>query len=169
MHDVTRAYVKKLRRPVGPTLVNCMLYVVTGTVLRGALVALHGIQKSFATGDIVIVKKQVKSRDDNPAKQMISTRGPYRVLEPAEQQGSYYLQHIPFMQGLGKRGKHVKESAAWMEKLPSTLVIHKRANGIDSRLASLETPAVRNPLEKFLQIHQYRTYWSLDDEQYAFD
>jgi hypothetical protein len=88
--------------------------------------------RSFAPGDIAIVKQQVKSRDSNPAKQMIATGGPYQILKSTENQGSYYLQlkstenqgsyylqRSPFLQGLGKKGKRVKESTARMEKLPS--------------------------------------------------
>lgn len=125
--------------------------------------------KTFAPGDIVQVQKQVQTRDGVPAKQMMRTRGPYRVIEPtAENPNSYWVQRIPFIQGLGKKGKRTKESAARMEKLPSTLVIHKRTDGTDSRLASLDTPAVTNPLEQYLRIHQFGTYKKADDDSFAF-
>ena len=37
-----------------------------------------------------------------------------------------------------------------MELLPSTLILHKCADGADTRLASLRSPLVTNPLEKWL-------------------
>ena len=114
--------------------------------------------KQFAPGDIVQVRKQVNTKDGIPAKQVMKARGPYRVIEPTlVNPNSYWVQRIPFIRHLGKKGKRTKESAARMEKLPSTLVIHRRTDGIDSRLAALETPVVPNPLEKYLRIHQYGT------------
>ena len=56
-----------------------------------------------------------------------------------------------------------------MEKLPSTLVIHKRADGIDTRLASLEEQMVMNPLEKYLNIHRFGTFKKSDHYDFAFD
>ena len=126
--------------------------------------------KIFSPGDLVIVKKQVQTREGVPAKLTMKARGPYRVLERIGDTGSYYIQRIPFMQNLGRRGKRIKESAARMEKLPSTMVIHHQVDGPDSRFATLEYPFVPNPLEKHLRIHKHGTYEKTGQEQpFAYD
>jgi len=69
--------------------------------------------KTFAPGDIVQVKKQLQSKDGVPAKQMMQAWGPYQVIElTAENPNSYWVQRMPFIRGLGKRGRRMKESAA---------------------------------------------------------
>ena len=105
----------------------------------------------FEPGDLVIVRKQVKSRtsDGISAKLLFRAKGPYRVVGPAHQ-GSYRLLRLPFAEGLGRPGRIVKEAAFRMERLPSTLILHKCADGADTRLASLRSPLVANPLEKWL-------------------
>ena len=106
---------------------------------------------TFAAGDLVIVRKQVQSNSDRgiAGKIVFKSRGPYRVLEPANP-GSYWIQKLPFLDGLGSTGRRVKESAARMERIPSTLVIHKRPDGADTRLASMRHPLVNNPVQKWL-------------------
>ena len=42
------------------------------------------------------------------------------------------------------------ESAIQMEKLPLTMVIHKRMDTMDTKLATMKEPLVHNPLEKNL-------------------
>ncbi len=80
---------------------------------------------------------------------MFKSRGPYRVLEPANP-GSYIIQKLPFLDNLGSMGRRIKESAARMERNPSTLVIHKRPDGADTRMASMRHPLVNNPVQKWL-------------------
>jgi hypothetical protein len=46
--------------------------------------------------------------------------------------------------------RQVKESAARMERIPSTLVIHKRPDGVDTRMVSMRHPLVNNPVQKWL-------------------
>ncbi len=108
-------------------------------------------ERTFAAGDLVIVRKQVQSNSDRgiAGKIVFKSRGPYRVLEPANP-GSYWIQKLPFLDGLGSTGRRVKESAARMERIPSTLVIHKRPDGADTRLASMRHPLVNNPVQKWL-------------------
>ena len=108
-------------------------------------------ERKFAAGDLVIVRKQVKSNADRgiAGKIVFKSRGPYRVLEPANP-GSYIIPKLPFLDNLGSMGRRVKESAARMERIPSTLVIHKRPDGADTRMASMRHPLVNNPVQKWL-------------------
>ena len=39
-----------------------------------------------------------------------------------------------------------------MEKIPSTLVLHKRTDGVDTRLASICSPLAPSPLERWLGV-----------------
>jgi hypothetical protein len=107
---------------------------------------------SVAPGDIVIVRKQVKSDAAKgiSVKILFRTKGPYRVIEQVTP-SSYHLQKLPFLQGLGIQGKIRKESAARMTRLPSTLVIHKRANGVDTRFSQLNGPFEQMPIQKWLR------------------
>jgi hypothetical protein len=108
-------------------------------------------KRTFTAGDLVIVQKQVKSNVDRgiAGKIVFKSRGPYRVLEQANP-GSYWIQKLPFLDGLGSTGRRVKESAARMERTPSTLVVHKRPDGADPRMASMRHPLVNNPVQKWL-------------------
>ena len=87
---------------------------------------------------MVIVRKQVQSKAAAgvAAKIQFKAKRPYRVVEPARW-GSYKLQKLPFCQGLGCQGCIIKESAARMEKILSTLVIRKKTDGVDAHLATL--------------------------------
>jgi hypothetical protein len=110
----------------------------------------HKTKRIFQPGDIVIVRKQVNSKaaEGKPAKLTLRAKGPYRVLEEAGE-NLYYVQRIPAIQSLTKRtGKRRKELAMRMEKLPSSLVIHKRVDTMDTRLTQLDGQLVNNPLEK---------------------
>jgi len=92
----------------------------------------------FDVGDLVVVRKQVQSNKEKgiSAKLIFRAKGPYRVVGKATS-CSYWLQRLPFLQGLGHPGRLIKESAARMEKLPSTLILHKRVDGIDTRFAAM--------------------------------
>ena len=127
--------------------------------------------KTFTPGELVIVRKQVKTNADagEPAKLMIRARGPYRVLEEIRP-GTYKIQKLPFAQGLGRRGKPYKESSARMEKLPSTITLHKNADGLDTRLATYANAAVPCPLEKTLGIVDFGRYSiAPPDRLFAYD
>jgi hypothetical protein len=108
-------------------------------------------ERTFAAGNLVIVRKQVQSNTNRgiAGEIVFKSRGPHQVLEPANP-GSYWIQKLPFLDGLGSTGRRVKESAARMERTPSTLVIHKRPDGADTRLASMRHPLVNNPVQKRL-------------------
>jgi len=130
--------------------------------------------KIFKPGDITIARKQVQTRDGIPAKLTFRMKGPYRVLERIKDEegndsSSYWIQRIPFLQGLGRKGKRIKESAARMEKLPSELIIQRPIDGVDTRMATLESPFVPNPLEKYLRIHRFGKYKRTDDANFAYD
>jgi hypothetical protein len=113
-------------------------------------------EKQFSPGDIVIVRKQVTSGDSyGPAKLRLRARGPYRVLEEVDGGGSYRIQRMPFGNNNGHKGKPYKESAARMESLPSTLVLHKLTDGIDTRFATYDHQVIPHALENIIGIHEF--------------
>jgi hypothetical protein len=126
----------------------------------------------FSPGDIVIVRKQVKSDASAgvSAKLIFRSKGPYRVMERIGETHSYRLQKLPFLEGMGVPGRLVKENAARMEKLPSTLILHKRADGADSRFAAMHRDLAKAPLSKWLGVPRYGSYQVADDEDpWAFE
>ena len=121
--------------------------------------------KTFAPGDLVVIKKQVQTtQEKGPAKARMNARGPYRILEECKP-GTYKLQKLPGVQGAGRRGKVMKESAARLTKIPSTLVIHKPTAGIDTRLATYRHAIVDNPLENILGLHEPGRYQQAEPGQ----
>mmetsp|Transcript_42016 Transcript_42016/g.101246 ORF Transcript_42016/g.101246 Transcript_42016/m.101246 type:complete len:204 (-) Transcript_42016:185-796(-) len=102
----------------------------------------------FTQGDIVMVQKQVQSNASEgiPAKLVLKAKGPYRVIEKASED-SYYLQKIPGTSTMlrTKGSKPTKESAFRMHKIPSTIVIHKRVDTPDTRLASMRQMLSHSP------------------------
>mmetsp|Transcript_42013 Transcript_42013/g.101240 ORF Transcript_42013/g.101240 Transcript_42013/m.101240 type:complete len:234 (-) Transcript_42013:185-886(-) len=105
-------------------------------------------QRTFTQGDIVMVQKQVQSNASEgiPAKLVLKAKGPYRVIEKASED-SYYLQKIPGTSTMlrTKGSKPTKESAFRMHKIPSTIVIHKRVDTPDTRLASMRQMLSHSP------------------------
>jgi hypothetical protein len=131
----------------------------------------HKTKRIFQPGDIVIVRKQVNSKaaEGRPAKLTLRARGPYRILEAAGE-NAYWIQKLPAIQAVTtKLGKRQKELAMRMEKLPSTIVIHKRVDTLDSRLAQMEGPLANNPLERNLGFFDFGKYTiAPDSEDFAF-
>ena len=129
-------------------------------------------QKTFNIGDLVIVRKQIKSdaKEGIPSKMVIAKyKGPFRVVDQIGDR-SYMLQKLPIFQGQGKPGKPRKHAGALMEKIPSTLIVNKRVNSVDTRLAALEKPLVHNLLEQSLGFYQYGRYVQAPPEsEFAFD
>ena len=78
----------------------------------------------------MVVRKQVKSsiKDGISQKLVFKTKGPYIVIDKAAPI-SYWLQRLLFCEGLGISGRKVKESAARMENIPSTMVLHNHVDG----------------------------------------
>jgi hypothetical protein len=128
-------------------------------------------KRTFQPGDLVLVRKQVNSKGDEgkPAKLTLRAKGPYRILKPAGE-NSYYVQKIPAIQNVNKRpGKRHKELAMRMEKLPSSLVVHKRVDTTDTRFAQMEGQLAANPLEKNLGFFDFGKYTKApDDADFAF-
>jgi hypothetical protein len=125
----------------------------------------------FEPGDLVIVRKQVQSKaaEGISAKLRFRAKGPYRVIGPAHQ-GSYQLIRLPFAEGLGRPGRVIKEAAFRMEKLPSTLILHKCADGADTRFAAARQPLSRSPLEKWLGALDNGAYrQAAPDRNFAFE
>ena len=66
----------------------------------------------------------------------------------------------------------MKENVARMERIPATLVLYKRTDGFDTRLASLQSPLVQSPLANRLgetEPGRYRRATGTDGEQWAFE
>jgi len=71
---------------------------------------------------------------------------------------------------MGVPGRRVKENAARMEKLPSTLILHKRADGAVSRFAAMHRDLTKAPLSKWLGVPRYGSYQKADAEDpWAFE
>jgi hypothetical protein len=70
-------------------------------------------ERTFAAGDLVIVRKQVKWNAYRGiwGKIVFKSWGPYCALEQAIS-GSYWIQKLRLLDGLGSTGQQVKESAA---------------------------------------------------------
>ena len=65
--------------------------------------------------------------------------------------------------------KEIKEASIRIEKLPSRLVLHKRVDTPDTRLAQAHQILSRNPLEKTLGLPDFGTYkQAAPDSEYAF-
>ena len=131
-------------------------------------------QRRFQPGDLVIVRKQVRSSASKgaPAKLQMRARGPYRVLGVApESIDSYILQKLSGERHLigNYQPKTIKEASIRIEKLPSHLVVHKRVDTPDTRFAQAQQILARNPLEKVLGIPGFGTYAQAEPtEDYAF-
>ena len=131
-------------------------------------------RRRFVPGDLVIVRKQVQSRADKgaPSKLQLRARGPYRVIRQAEDsEDSYILQKVAGDQRLLRnyQPKEIKEASIRIEKLPSRLVLHKRVDTPDTRLAQAHQILSRNPLEKTLGLPDFGTYkQAAPDSEYAF-
>ena len=71
-------------------------------------------RRVFAPGDLVVVRRQVKSNaaEGRPAKLRIRARGPYRVLEAAGTD-SYWIQRIPVLHEVNRRPGVRQRQAAW--------------------------------------------------------
>ena len=129
-------------------------------------------ERIFQPGDLVVVRRQVQSEaaQGKPAKLMMRAKGPYRVLEQAGK-GSYWIQRIPSLQTMTTRPGVRQKQASWrLERLPSTIVIHKRLNSSDTRWMERITPLRDNPLEQNLGLFDFGKYCKApNNAPYAFD
>ena len=113
--------------------------------------------REFDTGDFVLVREKVKSSRKYGISQklLFKTKGPYRVLEKATP-SSYWIHSLPFCEGLWRPGRKMKTSAARMEKIPSTMVLHKHVDGAETRFNTMSGPLANNLFEKMAWIYQKR-------------
>ena len=90
------------------------------------------LTREFDTGDLVVVREQVKPSIKYWIYQTLvfKTKVPYIVLEK-DTPSSCWVQIFPFCEGLGRTGRKVKESAARTEKIPYTMVTQKNVDGAD--------------------------------------
>jgi hypothetical protein len=129
-------------------------------------------RREFFPGDIVVVRRQIKSDASagRPAKLRIKARGPYRVLERAGEE-SYWIQRIPVLQELNRRPGVKQKQAAWRsERIPSSVVVHKRMDTCDTRWVQQNANLMDNPLEHNLGFFDFGRYHKAPDTaKYAFN
>ena len=115
--------------------------------------------REFDTGDLLLVRKQLKSSiKSGIAQKLVSKiKGTYRVLEKAIPI-SYWIQCLPLYWGIGSPGRKLKESADSMGKIQFTMVIHKHVDRVDTRFSTMSGPLVNNPLGKWLGVIRIGTY-----------
>ena len=113
----------------------------------------------FNIGDLVIVRRQIKSNaaDGISAKLQPRLKGPYRVIAQISP-SSYRIQKLPFLRGLGRPGRTIKENAARMTRLPSTTILHRTPDGADTQFGLLEGTRALHPLRKWLGIKKPGSY-----------
>jgi hypothetical protein len=64
----------------------------------------------------------------------------------------------------------MKELAMRMEKLPPSMVVHKKVATLDNRIAEIEGELVSNPLERNLGFYDFGRYTKVvGDADYAFE
>ena len=82
------------------------------------------LMRKFDIVHIVVVTKQVNSsrKDRMSTKILFKAKGNYIFLEK-DTPSSYWLQRLNFWEGPGRPGITVKESAARLENIPSTIVL----------------------------------------------
>jgi hypothetical protein len=124
----------------------------------------------FEVGDLVLVRKQVTTTaKKGPAKLQLQARGPYRVLDVLSE-NTYTVQRIPFDRVAGGNPhKPYKESAARMQKLPSTLVIHKHTDGADANWAAYRNAFSPAPLQHTLGAVEFGEFKKIEGEEWAFE
>ena len=113
----------------------------------------------------MFVSKQVKSRRKYGIAQklLFETKEPYRVLEKATPI-SYWIKCLLFVEGIGSHRRKVKESAASMEKIPSTIVLYKYVDVADTIFATMARPLSTNYLEKWLGVIIRETYQASSED-----
>jgi hypothetical protein len=130
-------------------------------------------RREFFPGDIVVVRRQIKSdaSTGQPAKLQIKARGPYRVLEKAGDE-SYWIQRIPVLQELNRQPGVKQKQAAWrLERIPSSVVVHKQMDTCGTRWVQQNANLSDNPLEHNLGFFDFGRYLKAPDDiaKYAFD
>jgi hypothetical protein len=151
---------------------SCLLVLNAERRQRHVDIRNEGIkQRTFDIGDLVIVRKQVKSNTSKgiSAKLLFKTRGPYRFIDRISP-SSYRLQKLPFLQGMGRPGRFCKENGARRENLPSTLILHRKVDGADTRFSQLHGEFADTPLYKWLGVLRHGAYQQApSDSSWAFE
>ena len=129
-------------------------------------------KREFAPGDLVVVRRQVTSdaSKGRPAKLRVRARGPYRVLEKAGEE-SYWIQRVPILQELNRRPGKKQKQAAWrLERIPSSVVVHKQLDSADARWVQRTATLKDNPLEHNLGFFDFGRYHkAAEDSKHAFE
>ena len=113
----------------------------------------------------MVVRKQVNSiiKYEVAQKLLFKTKGPYRVVEKATP-SSYWLRYFPFYGGIGRPGIKVKESAARLEYIPSTMVLHKHLDGTDTVFFTMSAPLVKENLGEWLRVIRRGTHQAASED-----
>jgi hypothetical protein len=108
---------------------------------------------------------QVKHEQRHLCQTALKTRGPYRVINPS----SYRLQKLPFLR-VRRPGRFRKENGARIEKLPSTLILHRNVGGADTWFSQLHGEFADTPLYKWLGVLRHGAYQQAHaDSSWAFE
>jgi len=128
-------------------------------------------RRVFNVGDLVIVRRQVHSSaaKGKPGKLMVKPKGPYRVVEKVGTD-SYKIQRIPTTQSMATRTAKIQtETAGRMERIPSSIVIHKRVDTMDTKWVESYKKMKDYPLEEnlgFLDFGKYRAAAPTEEHGY---
>ena len=94
-----------------------------------------------------MVRKKVNSiKKDGLAHKIVFKNDPYRVLCKATL-GLYCLEFFPFCEVIGNNGRKVKKSASRVEKILSTMVLHKHVYGVDTIFDNMSVPLIKKSLK----------------------
>ena len=99
--------------------------------------------REFYTWDIFVVRKHVElSRKYGVSQKLVfKTRVSYRVIEK-DTSGSYWINCLPFCEGLGILGWKVKVLTARMYKIPSTIRVFYHVDKADTIFFKLQKTEV---------------------------
>ena len=91
------------------------------------------------------------------------TKGSYRVPEKATYISNWF-QCLNFCEGLGRPGIKVKEHTAWMEKIPSTMVLHKHVYGTETIFTTMAGPLEKITSGKWLGVIRRGIYEAASED-----
>ena len=115
--------------------------------------------REFDTREITVAMEQLKSsRKKGIAEQFkFKTKGPYIILKKAIP-GSYCMQGLYFIEGIGSPGRKFKTPTTRMDNIPSIMVLHKHVDVSATIFATILVPLVNKPMETFLGVIKRGNY-----------
>jgi hypothetical protein len=130
----------------------------------------HQTEQKFNPGELVInhtETSQVQGKQRKTRKVGIETKGTVPSIRKSRHGLILDTEDTPVLQEINRRkGKRQREAAMRMEKIPLSVVIHKRIDTMDTRFAKMKQDLVDNPLEQFFDFGKYHK--TVEDADYAF-